>query len=365
MTGKKPKIAIIFPKDSIGFFLTKSSDSFGGATVQLHQIASEMHSLKCDLLCLIPNSSELSERLHVSYPFIEPYKKQSFFIVKIFGVLRVIKQNSPDFVLQRGLTFSSILFSLFSKMFGIKFVFMFAHDIETKGYYQNSRRKAWFFRLMLESSYRLICQSDVQRMNIPPKYLEKVFIVKKGIKVDKTDYSRKNKVYDASWIGRCEKWKNPNNFISIAKSNPNMKFLMVCSKIGSELKFFESIKEQSLKVSNLDFFETAPNSQIKKFLSMSKTLCITSDMEGDWPMTVLEASSLGLPIISLYFDNDDFLEKHNGGYFCKGSLEILNEKLKKLIKSQKDYDNKSKASRHYALQNYDLRKNVTLLLDAL
>ena len=365
MFREKPKIAIIFPKDSIGFFLKKSTDSFGGATVQLHQIASEMHSLKCNLLCLIPNSSEFSDKLEIPYSFVEPYKKQSSFITKISGVLSVLKQNSPDFVLQRGLTFSSILFSVFSKMFGIKFVFMFAHDIETKGYYQNSRKKAWFYGILLKCSYRLICQSEIQRTNIPNKHLGKVFIVKKGIKSIKSLRSEKNKIYDASWIGRCERWKNPNDFIWIAKKNPKKKFLMVCSKVKSGIMFFEDIKKQAAAVSNIDFHETAPNSQIKKFLSLSKVLCITSDMEGDWPMTVLEASSLGLPILSLYFDNDDFLGKHKGGYFCSGNLENLNIKLQKLLSSNKDYSEKSEASRKYALNHYDIRKNVKSLLNAL
>jgi glycosyltransferase involved in cell wall biosynthesis len=356
------KICMIFPKDSIGFFIQDSGITFGGATVQLHQIATTVVELGEDVTCLIPSSEQYRDKIDVKYRYIEPYEKNDQLYVKIIGLLKSLKRLKPEYVFQRGLVLSSILFALMCRLIGIKFVFMFAHDIEANGYYQNSRRRARLFRLLLSSAYRLICQSERQRDSIPFKYRAKTYIMKKGL-LRREESASSDKKYDASWVARCERWKRPHDFIELARRNPDKRFLMVCSRVDTEIEYFKEISLAAKAAENICFFESMTNDEVYENLRLTRIFCITSDMEGDWPMTVLEAGSCGVPVLSLYFDNDDFLKNGDSGYYCRGSLDEMNERFRELLNSEKIYIEKSASIKRYIDENYNIEKNVKRLMD--
>lgn len=356
------KICILFPKDSVGFFLKGSNVTFGGATVQLHRIATEISRSGHDLLCLLPGYNGFKSRFNSEYKVLEPYQKNDFLLVKFIKLIIVLARTRPEVVIQRGLVLLTILFAVFCKVMGLKFIFMFAHDVETLGYYQNSRKKALFYRILISCSYRLICQSEAQYRNIPYKYREKTRVIKKGIDPVRTRPGKAD--YSAIWIGRCERWKNPQEFISLASRNPRHRFCMICSATDKESSFFKHIKLAALQYDNIDFREHIPNEDVFAYLRRSKVFCITSDMEGDWPMTVLEAASYGLPVLSLHFDNDGFLEKSRAGFFCHSDPDELNRRFRTLVSRSAEYLNRSRAAQRFIRQNYDIRKNVACLLDS-
>jgi glycosyltransferase involved in cell wall biosynthesis len=355
------KIGIIFPKDSIGYFVKDSGITFGGATVQLHQIATTIEGMGEDVVCMIPGSDKYREKIEVNYKYIDPYGKDDPLYAKIFGLLKSLKRLKPEYVFQRGMILSSILFAVMCRLIGIKFVFMFAHDIETRGFYQNSRKKAFLFRLLLICSHRLICQSSGQIENLPMIFHGKSFIIKKGVVPERI--SVHDAKYDAAWIARCEKWKRPHDFLELVRLNPQKRFLMVCSKMGNSHSFFDEISAKAAAYKNLEFNSFLENREVFERLSRTRVFCITSDMEGDWPMTVLEACSIGLPVLSIYFDNDGFLQHENGGYSCNGSIDVFNDNFNKLMTSESDYMEKSAAARMYIEKNYNIERNVSHLLE--
>ena len=81
-------------------------------------------------------------------------------------------------------------------------------------------------------------------------------------------------------------------------------------------------------------------------------------------MTVLEAASYGLPVLSLHFDNDGFLEKSRAGFFCHSDADELNRRFRTLVSRSAEYQNRSRAAQRFIRQNYDIRKNVARLLDS-
>lgn len=84
--------------------------------------------------------------------------------------------------------------------------------------------------------------------------------------------------------------------------------------------------------------------------------------EGDWPMTVLEATATGLPVLSYRLNYGELLNKYGAGYYCGGRLEALSTYLRNLIKGKQLQSDKSHKSILYANETHSIRENVNILL---
>lgn len=360
------KIAVLFPKDSIGFFDKNSNITFGGATVQLHNICSELNIQGVDLTALIPDHYLISDKSIISYNAIEIYKSRTILPIKFISMIKYLTKLKPDFVFQRGISPLSLPFILLLKILRIKSVFMFAHDIETKGFYQNSRKTFKHFNKLLKYSSILVCQNESQKRNINSKYHSKIIIFKKGVEIPTgVRMHHSDRKYDAIWIARCEKWKNPEIFINLARQNPENKFSMVCSISPGNDKYFNEIKTNASRCSNLEFHEYMNNKKIQKLYQNSKIFCLTSDSEGDWPMTVLESISMQTPILSLHINIEDSLNKYKFGIFCDNNIEIFNKNFKNIITNENSLLNLKENTLKYINKFHNIKKNVTMLTKAI
>ncbi len=146
------RIAIIFPKDSEALFNKNSKRTFGGASVQLYLIAKYLKKYSDNVVySLIPDYQSIDFDEEKYFTLVKTFKENDSLIKKVLCYHKIIKTIRPNIIIQRGLTFFSCLLSLYCKIFNIKFIFMFAHDIETHGRYQNSRKKCFLFPLLLKT----------------------------------------------------------------------------------------------------------------------------------------------------------------------------------------------------------------------
>ena len=362
---EKLNIVIVFPKDSEAIFSKHSTRTFGGATVQLYILAKELSKNKnINIISFIPRYENITFEDKNNFTLLQMYNENDNIIKQVFSLHRAIKQTSPQIIVQRGLTLKSCLLSIYCKIRKIKFIFMFAHDIESHGQYQNSRKKCYLFKLLINCSSRLFAQNTYE-YNTILKYHQvanKLRILKKGIEIPIIKTNPK-KEFDCVWIARCERWKNPEIFIQLAEKNKKMKFLMICSKVDQDIKFFEEIKSKALSCGNIHFMSFVPHTNIFEFLAISKVYCITSEMEGDWPMSFLEAGSCGLPILSLHLNYDNIFQKYNAGFWNNSDFTALHKNLSILINDKKIYKTKSEGIQTFIKENYNLKKNVQIFLD--
>lgn len=148
------------------------------------------------------------------------------------------------------------------------------------------------------------------------------------------------KLYDIAFIGRFEDVKDPLRFISIiaqlVKEIPQVKVIMAG---GGSLKgkCEESIIEKGLH-QNIDIVDFISNPF--PTLKNSKILVMTSKSEG-LPMIVIEALSLGKPVIVPQLEGLDSLIDSSCGFICRQDIEFVNG-IAKLLKSNKDYFEMSK-----------------------
>ena len=135
-----------------------------------------------------------------NFNIIKLYKESDIILLKFIKFFKFIKNHEIDIIMQLGLTIESCLLAFFCKFLGIQFVFFFGHDIESLGYYQNSRKKCILFPLLIKNSALLIAQNEIEKENILKRYpdITKVKVLKKGI--DLTKIVKVKEKYDGAWI---------------------------------------------------------------------------------------------------------------------------------------------------------------------
>lgn len=355
-------LAVFFPKDSEAMFNKNSVRTFGGSTIHLYQFVRELYN-SVEIYTLLPEYDNIEFDDIDKFNIIKLYRETDNGLMKLIKFRNFIKQYNINVVVQLGLTIESCIMALFCYLHGIKFVFMFAHDIESMGYYQNSRKKCLLFPILTGFSELLIAQNDTERDNLLRRYpqLTKIRVLKKGIDFSRI-YLKSAKKYDAIWIARCEEWKNAEAYLKIVELNPDRRFLLITPPVPGKEYYYNTIKTKAECFKNLTFFSFVPYTDVYKYMAQSKIIFVTSDMEGDWPLTVIEAAASGLPVISLNYSYGTLVKEYNAGFFCEGRIDTMNTIFNSIIKSPSLLKKYTKNAVNYARENHDSKKNAALLL---
>ncbi len=361
MNGQK-SIAIFFPKDSEAIFNKTSKRTFGGTAIHLYHFARELFPLG-KIFSIIPEYSAIDFPDKDKFNLGMLYKESDSPIIKFLKFRKFLKKNNLGAVIQLGLTLESCILSLYLFVIGIKFVFIFVHDVESLGFYQNSRKRCFFFWFLVKFASILIAQNDIEKENLISKYPDiekKVKVLKKGIDFSKIKQSGE-KEYDCISIARCEEWKNIEAYLEIAKRNQNCKFLLIAPPVHGKEHYYSHIKNLVSQIKNVTFYSFVPYEDIYTIISLSKIMIVTSDMEGDWPLTVLEATASGVPVISLNYSYGNLIDGYGAGFYCNGSMEKMNEYFNKLINNKNLLDEMSKNAYRYSYENHNIKTNALKL----
>ncbi len=357
------KIFLFFPKDSEALFNKRIIRTFGGASVQMYNIAKELSNYsEIKTYSIIPEYNSINFDDFEKFNLLMVYKESDNAIMKLLKFLKVLIKIKPDIIIQRGLTTESCILAFICWLVKIKFVFMFAHDVEVNGLRQKDQSRVMLFFMLRKFTYAIITQNKYQHDTFLHKYKGKSVIIYNGFEIKKRN-TVKNKRNCILWVARCDEWKQPEIFILLAKKNQKLKFCMICPKSQDE-RFFNYIKEQALAIKNLLFVDFVPYDKIDEYFKHSLLFVNTSLYEG-FPQTFIQATMNGVPIVSLYVNPEEFLNIHQCGYCCNGSIELLDKKIKELIHNKKQYEFLSKNAFKYALENHDISVTVRNLLDML
>lgn len=356
------KIAIFFSRHSEALFNKDSNRTYGGGEIQMYNIAKEFgtrESIKT--FALIQNYGDINFDEKEKFNLITTFDENDNILVKFFKSIRAISKIKPDVLIQRGVTPYSYFLAKYCKFKGIKFVLMFGFDNEAKGLYQTSGKKCRTFKGLINNSNKIIVQNDIQKDNL--KYNKNnVYILKKGLDFSKLPKMKKKR-YDGIWVGKSQFVKRVDIFLRLVEENPESKFLLILTKALSEEKLFLSTKKKAKVLKNLDYLENVDNKKVYESLAESKLLVFTSEKEGDWPMIVLEATSLGLPVLAYSLNYDYLIDDYKGGVFCQKDFSLFNDNFKELLKNENKYLEMSKNAKKYAKDYHDLQKNVDKFLE--
>jgi glycosyltransferase involved in cell wall biosynthesis len=351
------KIAVVVPASSEALFDNKSTQVFGGANVQMYQIARELGQCEgVDCLTLTEDYERIDFADTARFRLVKTYRKSDTVLIKFWKYHKALRTIKPDAIVQHGLTLFSSLLACYCWFFRIRFVYMFAHDNEVSGRYQESGRKNPLFWLLLRCARVLVAQSRYQRDELLRRYGKQAHILRNGFYLKPTRQSAGKYIL---WVARHSDWKRPELFIRLAELNPDVSFRMVCPR--SKADGYDILLARARKVANLEFIEYVPFDRIDDYFAAAKVFVNTSDHEG-FPQTFIQAAMNGVPVVSLNVDPDNILTDNSSGFCCHGSMETLNEKLGVLMANAALYREMSENAFRYAQESHDIRKNVRALL---
>ena len=354
-------VALVFPRDSEAIFNKNSTQTFGGATVQLYSIAKQLSRYQnLKTFSIIANYKTIDFEESEAFNLVKTFDLRDSLIKKIYNFHKKIRVIKPDYIIQRGLSKFTYLLPLYCKIFGIKLVYMLASDVESSGRYQRSGRRSFLFKWLVRFSYLIISQNKFQKEQLLKKYKKNSEVLYSGFEIYPAPSTKTNLVL---WVGRCDAMKRPNTFIELARKNPDYSFIMICPA-GKDREFYKKILQMANSVKNLKFINFLPFNQTDAYFGRAKILVNTSDYEG-FPQTFIQAAKNATPILSLNVDPQGFIASHNCGYVTHGDLNQLNKKIQLILKDEVLFDVLSKNAYLYARQNHDITTNVRRLMTIL
>lgn len=357
------KIFIIFPKDSEALFNKNSNRTFGGASVQMYNIAKELYKYTdITTYSIIPEYSTIDFDDSSKFNLIKLYNENDNSLIKLYKFLLYAIKIKPDVIIQHGLMNQSCVLAFICWLLKIKFVFMFAHDVEVKGLRQSDQSKIRLFILLRKFAHTLITQNKYQKETLFKKYKCQSTIIYNGFEIKKLEKTKHKKSY-ILWVARCDSWKQPELFIQLAVNNHGLKFCMVCPKSQDE-NFFNNIKQQALKVKNLTFIDFVPYNQIDELFEKAILFVNTSLYEG-FPQTFIQATMNAVPVLTLYVNPENFLDLYKCGYCCYGNMKLLSKKIQELCSDRRKYKDFSNNAYKYAIENHNIEINVKKIINLL
>ncbi len=329
---------------------------FGGAELQLLLLSKEIarkHGVTVQLITRGrgPYRYFKQDGIHVyKLPYYQSRWKRSF--LGIFDILRALFSLKTDIYVQRGRGLETGLTAFVAQWKKKPFLFMSAHMWDIDGSMSKAEgcivSQTYLYGLKRASF--ITTQSNEQKALLKQRHQRDSVVIQSAHQIPETIPEDKSGVL---WIGRCEPWKNPELYLSLAEKIPDRRFTMVCPKTTFEEKY-ERLVAWAEKLTNVDFLPGVTFDETEKLFECHQLFVNTSLQEG-FPNTFVQALKWGTPVVSLNVDPDGFLHAHEMGVCNQGDFEKMTESVHVLLSDAANWSEYSRNARQYAIQNHDLK----------
>lgn len=357
------KICIISLK-AYPLFNKASNAVFGGAEVQLFLLAREFaKNENVDVSFIVADYGQKSSEKYGGITVVKSFKIEDPSLVKNIKFLKCFVNINADIYIQRTLDPASGIIAILCKLLRKRFVYMVAHDMEVDGEYENNEgmMKSLLANVVFKYADVIVVQNTTQKDLLYINKGRDSILIKSGYPIN--DSSKTNKDDYILWVGRSKHWKRPELFIELAKLNTYLKFKMICPQAFNDQKDrYSLLKQDVMRVKNLEFIEYVPFSEIDKYFKKAKIFVNTSVKEG-FPNTFIQAAKNGTPIISMNVDPHNFLDETKCGFFCEDKIDEMDRRLNQLLNDVNLYDKMSENAYKYAKENHDIKKNANQFYD--
>jgi len=243
------------------------------------------------------------KKLKNTVKIIELNKKDGFDILFLMQLIQVIRNENPQIIhihLQSTLRYFMTLIPFFKK---INYIYTMHNTFKIfeKSFQQYS--KIWFFKRI-----QFVCLSDGIKKDFINSFKELNFTtISNGIKrLEKSkeykfvrdevnSYKNNNNTNIFLFVGRLNYAKNIPLLLNVLNklSKKNIKLLIIGMDMSKKQELLSLIKKYSLD--NIIYLGAKEN--VQDYMESSDALILTSRHEG-LPLVVLEALSIGLPVIT-------------------------------------------------------------------
>ena len=353
--SERKTINVVFPKDSEAIF-NNSTRTFGGATVQLYNFAKELCKFH-HVNALINEYDNIDNKEHQGLNILYTFHPGDNIIKKIIKFHLSIRLSHPDVIIQRGLSFFSSFLAVYCRFNNIKYIFMYAHDRESRGRFQRTNRRSFSYPFLIKFADFLIVQNEYQKKQLPDKVKYKVNKIRNGYIISKNASPKKEGVL---WVGRLEPWKQPEKFLELAAQIPAVPFTIIAPVVKKYEKYAEEVYIKAGMLNNVNILKFVNHNEIDHYFKHAKVFINTSCEEG-FPNTFIQSCKNHTPIVSLNVNPDNFINRFNVGFCCDGNSDDLFNKTYKIMYDEKLFESFSLSAYVYAKENHSIEQNVKML----
>lgn len=263
------------------------------------------------------------------------------FTHRLPGLYSTFVSINADIYYCRIREYRHIIVYMASRKVGAKFVLGLASDLDIlsiakrwKHFYSSNVRDLWgvfngltgelVYPFMLRNADGVFVQHSGQKELLEKKNIDSI-VLPNVIDTSSFPMAADSDKTEFIYVGSLDKRKGFADFYRLVKGSPGHYFKVVGSprdKTGNhyyeKLKSFENVK----LTGRLSHEETL------REISGSRALISTSPMEG-FPNVFIEAWACGVPVLSLYVDPGDVIEKEELGVIARGNINLLIEALNK------------------------------------
>jgi glycosyltransferase involved in cell wall biosynthesis len=293
-----------------------------------------------------------------TYPRYQVKSLNTFLKTKI--IFKALERSDADIYFGYG---SLAILPIFSLFYNKKFVYRISSDIVALGGTYSSPKDhllRYYFRSLvnhveIKRAHAVIAQTERQKKLLREKLGVDSIVIKNGFPVPEPFNFMKEKTFPpvVLWVANLSYVKQPQVFLKLAKSIPEVTFEMIGGKAEKEPELYDLIKRESKKISNFKYRGFVPFSEINGYFKRASLLVNTSIYEG-LPMSFIQAWLNYTTTVSLNVDPDGIIEEEGIG-FCSKSFDHLVQDVYTLIMDENLRKKMCQRARRYAEREFDVK----------
>jgi glycosyltransferase involved in cell wall biosynthesis len=273
-----------------------------------------------------------------------------FFHPMASGVIRALVEADADIYYQSPAGAFTGLTAAYCRWKNKKFVFRVASDVNCVPGEQLIKR--WRDRKLFEYGLRradvVAVQSNYQRELLQRNYGLESDVVNMAMEMPAESTDMKRNI-DIIWVSNLRPVKRAERVLSLARSLPNAKFVMIGGPLRGDEAYFAEIERSASKIANVEFLGQRPYGEVNELIARSRIFLNTSDVEG-FPNTFLQAWAREVPVVS-FFDPDQIIARKGLGARPENDDE-MRRALIDLLDNVESREQIGAAAREYALANF-------------
>jgi glycosyltransferase involved in cell wall biosynthesis len=206
------------------------------------------------------------------------------------------------------------------------FIYALAHDLHARAWSAYDHRR-WFhaplYHLGLRSADAIAIQHEQQATLLSPHLRHRLVYVPNLVRPSgssRRDYGASK--FHAIWVAKIRPEKRLDLFLDLAASLPDMDFAVVGGfdpTVSSVVR--ARLEERAAGLSNVAYLGPRRAPDVLAALRESRVLVSTSESEG-FPNSMLEAWSVGVPVVSLSIDPGGVIEREGIGLVARSATRL-------------------------------------------
>lgn len=340
--------------------LTRCKHRFaGGAELQESLLARELEARGADVSFITLNIEEKMKTLVDGIRIIPAFKPNEgipvlrFLHPRFTSVWSALKTADADIYYQRTASVLTAYISRFARINGRKSIHAISHDREVGGDlgFLNFRDRI-IYRYGVKNVEHVIVQTKSQRENLRKNFNRDGIFLPSGIKIPGfvPEFRREGAV---TWIATLRPWKRPELFLELARSLPEIPFLMAGGPDPKYRLVFEDCRRRAASIPNLEFSGYVPMQEIGNLFNKAVLFVNTSEQEG-FPNTYLQAWVHGVPVIGLGVDPDGIVSGKRLGAVC-ASFRDMRTYVNLYFRNDNLRERAGQRAWNHVKENHDIR----------